>query len=101
MSEIKFNYAEVENYCNEMYKLLDELKNVDESFKSSIKKIRSGSIWKGKASDGFVRRCEKTANVCDVMEEALKNAILFVIECSENYSSSESSIMNRIKSDLR
>lgn len=97
---VKFDYAEVENYCTELYNLLDEFKIVGEDFNKSILKIKNGSIWKGKASGGFVKKTEKTISLYSNMEEQFKNFILFVISCSENYSHSESSIMDRIKDKL-
>lgn len=96
----KFDYAEVENYCTELYNLLDEFKIIGEDFNQSIKKIKNGSIWKGKASDGFVKKTEKTVTLYSNMEEQFKNFILFIISCSENYSHSESLIMERIKENL-
>ena len=73
---------------------------VDEDFRSHVTKIKGGSIWAGHAADGFVKKCEKTVRLCNNMEDSLKNAILFIIACSENYEHSESAIMNALKDKL-
>ncbi|MGM9878960.1 MAG: WXG100 family type VII secretion target [Bacilli bacterium] len=98
--KINVDYEQIENYCNELYKLLDELKATKENFHSSVKKIKSGGIWEGEAADAFVKRCDKTIKASNAMEEALKNAILYITSCSENYKTSESAVSSGIENKL-
>lgn len=97
---MKFNYVEIENCCKELYAILDEMKSINEGFRANVEKIKNGSVWQGKAANGFVKRCTTTLTICDFMEESLKNMILFIISSSENYEDSEGSIMGGIKDKL-
>lgn len=100
MGNVEFNYQEVEAYCEELYKILEELRRIDEDFAISVGKIKNGSIWKGKAANTFVKRAEKTSKAAIVMEEALENAIKYIKYCSENYISSEKIINDSVRDKL-
>lgn len=100
MENVKFNYQEVDVYCEELYKILGELREIDENFAMSVSKIKNGSIWKGKAANTFVKRAEKTSKAAIIMEEALENAIKYIKYCSENYISSEETINDSVRDKL-
>lgn len=97
---IKFNYAEVEQYCNELHNISTRMKDILEKSKTEVQKIQSGENWIGPASDRFVESFEKTSKMFVDVSEILDKLVLYVAQCSSNYESLDNSVINQIKSNM-
>lgn len=97
---MKFNYQEIERYCIELKTILDNLKEITDEFKSHANKIKKGDVWSCKKANKFYDLCKETFRTCEVTEEALKNAIIYITTCAENYEGAEKAIMAQIRASL-
>lgn len=97
---VKFNYTGVENCCTELEASLRRIKAIHDDCEAQIKKINSGSVWAGPASEGFVSRARQTIQTCRTMERSLMNLIAYIRNCQANYKKVDDSIikmMNQFK----
>ena len=98
--KLKFNYAEVEQYCNELPNISSRLSEVLEKAKSEVSKIQSSEYWTGPASDSFVQKFNEFSNSFDEITDVLDRVVLYVAQCSDNYESIDNSVINQIKSNM-
>lgn len=97
---IKFNYAEVEQYCNELHNVSIRMKETLENVKSEVQRIQSGENWIGPASDKFVEHFNKTSEVFVDVGDMLDKIVLYIAQCSSNYENLDNKVINEIKNNL-
>lgn len=93
---MRINYSGVESCCVDLEGCLKRIKEIHDDCEAQIKKIKSGSVWMGPASEGFVARGQKTINTCRIMERSLQNMILYIRRCANNYKKVDDDAMNII-----
>lgn len=97
---MKMDYSGVEHCCTELEASLRRIKAIHDDCEEQIKKINSGSVWAGPASEGFVSRAKKTIQTCRTMERSLINLIAYIRSCQANYKKVDDSIikmMNQVR----
>jgi len=97
---IEFEYAEVEQYCNELHSISNRIKEILENSSNEIKKIQSGENWTGPASDKCVDKFNKVSKSFSDVSDTLDSVVLFIAQCSKNYNSIDNKVINEIKSNI-
>lgn len=97
---IKFNYEEVEQYCNELHSVSIRMQDTLEKVKNEIKKIQSGENWIGPASDKFIAHFNKTSETFSDVYDVLDKIVLYIAQCSSNYENLDNMVINQIRSNI-
>lgn len=93
---MKFDYDRVSDIVDNLNTILRNIDNILDDFDSQINRISNGSIWEGPAAEGFVSRSKKFSRVSRNYENSLRNIIVYIVNCSNNYNDMEDKIKKRI-----
>lgn len=97
---MNISYSQVEEQCNELHIVANNLKDIMQNIDSLRASILSGNSWSGEASVFYCKKIEDLyKNFEDVYLE-IENSILYMASCSEGYQMIDAQIQKEICANL-
>lgn len=97
---MKFNYVDIENYCNELHAVANKINDIFYGVKDAGRKLSSGESWEGNASEFYLRQLNDLTKNFDELNSEIENSILYLAKCSDGYNAIDNKVLKEICNNL-
>jgi Uncharacterized protein conserved in bacteria len=97
---MNISYGQIEDYCNEMHALANNMKSTLDEIIASSNKLSSSGSWTGDASEFYQSKIKKLTNNFDEVFIELENSILFLANSAEGYKAIDEKVIREICNNL-
>lgn len=97
---MEISYSQVEDTCNEMHVLAQNMKDILENVKQLGNRLNSTGSWVGEASSHYSTKLDKLVSNFDEIYKEIENSILYMAHSAEGYEAIDERVMSEICNNL-
>lgn len=97
---MKISYAQVEEFCNEMHRTANNIREILEDTKNQVNLLSGSDVWEGQSANYYLDKFNQLSSNFEMVYQELESAVLYMAACSDGYQKIDENIMNEICNNL-